>query len=94
MLVIAQIGHATTFGILHSVSIIFIHRHFPPEVAGQGQALYSAVCYGAGGAIGNLLSGWLWDHGGPGAPFVMAAVASSLAFLLVAMRFDVPAREA
>lgn len=93
LLVLAQIGHATTFGILHSVSIAFIHRHFPAEVAAQGQALYSAVCYGAGGAIGNLLSGWLWDHSGPGAPFIMAAAASALAFLLVAARLDLPARE-
>jgi PPP family 3-phenylpropionic acid transporter len=93
LLVIAQLGHATTFGILHSVSIAFIHRHFPAEVAGQGQALYSAVCYGAGGAIGNLLSGWLWDHGGPGSPFVMAAIASALAFLLVVTRLDPSVRE-
>lgn len=82
-----QIGHAATFAIVHSVSIQFVHKCFPASVAGQGQALYSAVSFGVGGAIGNLASGWLWEHGSPSGPFFMATVVSVVAMLVILIFF-------
>lgn len=87
LLLLVQLGHAATFGIIHSVSILFVHQRFPASVAGQGQALYSAVSFGAGGAVGNLMSGWLWEHGNHAGPFVMAAGASLLAMVIILTLF-------
>lgn len=87
LILLVQTGHAATFAILHSVSIQFVHQRFPASVAGQGQALYSAVSFGAGGAIGNIASGWLWEHGSPSGPFLMATVVSVLAMLIILFYF-------
>lgn len=87
LLLLVQLGHAATFAIVHSVSIQFVHERFPAAVAGQGQALYSAVSFGLGGAIGNLSSGWLWEHGNPAGPFLMAAAVSFVALLIILAYF-------
>ncbi len=39
-----------------------MRRHFGYAEQGQGQALYSAISFGLGGALGALGSGWLWDR--------------------------------
>lgn len=82
-LIVVQIGHAATFAIIHTVSIRFVHQRFPAAVASQGQALYSAVSFGVGGALGNLASGWLWQGGYLAGPFWMATLASILALVIV-----------
>jgi PPP family 3-phenylpropionic acid transporter len=38
--------------------------------------LYSSVSFGAGGAVGSLASGYLWQGIGPGLTFAAAAVAA------------------
>ncbi len=85
LLVVAQLLHAATFGLFHAAGIEFIRRSFPHGLAGQGQALYSGISFGAGGAVGAILSGVLWDSGAA-ATFLMASVATGLA-LLIAWRF-------
>jgi PPP family 3-phenylpropionic acid transporter len=85
VLVFAQCLHAATFGAFHAVSIELIRRNFPAALAGQGQAIYSGISFGAGGAIGAVLSGYLWQQN-PQLTFVLASVASGLACLL-AWRF-------
>lgn len=87
LVLLVQLGHAATFAIMHSVSIQFVHQRFPAAVAGQGQALYSAVSFGIGGATGNLASGWLWEHGSRSGPFLMAAAASFVALLIILAYF-------
>lgn len=93
LIVLVQLGHAATFAIIHSVSIQFVHQRFPAAVAGQGQALYSAVSFGAGGAMGNLCSGWLWEQGNESAVFLMAAAASFVAILILLVYFKPDLRE-
>lgn len=85
VLVFAQCLHAATFGAFHAVSIELIRRHFPAALAGQGQAIYSGISFGAGGAVGAVLSGYLWQQN-PQLSFLLASVASGLACLL-AWRF-------
>ena len=75
VLVLAQCLHAATFGSFHAAGIEFVRRHFGLANQGQGQALYSAISFGAGGALGALGSGWLWDHGQT-AVFVLASLAA------------------
>ena len=64
MILFAQCLHAASFGIFHAVAIHQIHRYFPGKLQGRGQALYSSVSFGAGGAIGALYSGWVWENYG------------------------------
>jgi PPP family 3-phenylpropionic acid transporter len=85
VLVFAQCLHAASFGAFHAVSIELIRRNFPAALAGQGQAIYSGISFGAGGAVGAVLSGYLWQQN-PQFTFLLASVASGLACLL-AWRF-------
>jgi MFS transporter, PPP family, 3-phenylpropionic acid transporter len=82
---VAQTLHAASFGLYHAVSIYLVHRLFTGSHQGRGQALYSSLSFGAGGAVGSLASGYLWRGIGPEAMFLLAAVASFTA-LIVAYR--------
>lgn len=79
---IAQLLHGATFGVFHAVSIHMVQKYFSPKTAGQGQALYSAISFGAGGAIGAYISGYIWDVWGGAATFYMAGAFAFLAFVL------------
>ncbi|WP_299977980.1 MFS transporter [uncultured Pseudoteredinibacter sp.] len=80
-LILLQCLHALTFGAAHAVSIEWVHRFFPNSSHGQGQALYTAMCFGAGGAIGAILCGYLWDIS-PFWCFAFCAAAAFIGFLL------------
>ncbi len=82
-LLLAQCLHAFSFGACHAVSVDYLRRFFPREHLGQGQAMYSAASFGAGGAAGALLGGLLWQGGGT-LTFNVAALVS-LGALVVAM---------
>ena len=82
----AQLLHAFTFGVFHSATISVVHRIFPGQLQGRGQALYSSLGYGAGGAVGTLASGYIWSSVGAVYAFVFAA-ALCLGAWLVAFRW-------
>jgi PPP family 3-phenylpropionic acid transporter len=71
---IAQLMHAATFGTFHAAGIHLVHHYFRGRHKGRGQALYSSVSFGAGGAFGSLLSGYAWEGIGPGLTFAAASV--------------------
>jgi PPP family 3-phenylpropionic acid transporter len=75
ILVVAQLLHAATFGSFHAASLAALHRVFPAASQARGQALFSSVSYGAGGAAGALLAGWAWETSGPALVFSLAALA-------------------
>jgi PPP family 3-phenylpropionic acid transporter len=81
MLIIAQLLHAATFGVYHGAAIQLIHRYFRGRHQGRGQALYSSLSFGAGGAVGALYSGYTWAVGGGVISFGAAAVVSAAALL-------------
>lgn len=81
-LIAVQLSHALTFGAYHAVAMHYVQRLFPPRLQGRGQALYNAVAYGAGGSIGSLSSGYLWEALSPEAVFLMAALVAMLGFWL------------
>lgn len=85
MLLFAQLLHAATFGTFHASSIHLVHHYFRGRHKGRGQALYSSVSFGAGGAVGSLASGYVWQGIGPGMTFAAAAV-TALVGALVAWR--------
>ncbi len=78
----AQVLHAASFGLYHAVSIELFHRLFRGRHQGRGQALYSSISFGAGGAVGSYLSGLVWDASSPQFIFNMAALAALLGFLI------------
>lgn len=82
VMLFAQLLHAASFGIYHAVAIHLIHKIFTGKHQGRGQALYSSLSFGAGGAVGALLSGYLWSGAGAGVTYLSAALLSGLAFLL------------
>lgn len=76
--VLTQLLHAITFGVHHSAVMALVHRWFEPGQQGRAQAMYVAIGYGLGGSSGGLVASWLWQHAGPEAAFVGAAVAAAL----------------
>lgn len=78
----AQCLHAFSFGAFHASAIEVVRRWFPRQQAGKAQAFYSAVGYGAGNALGALVSGALWLLS-PALPFYCAAVVCAVAVALV-----------
>jgi len=80
VVLIAQSLHAATFGSFHAAAMHLTHQYFVGRHQGRGQALYSSLSFGAGGAVGSLLSGFLWSDPGPAVTYSVAAGFSLLAF--------------
>lgn len=73
-LFMAQTLHMAGFGVFHAVAISLIHRYFPGRLQIRGQALYSSLGFGLGGAIGSLGAGWTWTRWGGGMTFWLATL--------------------
>ena len=83
ILIITQLLHAITFGVFHAVMVHLIHRFFSGAHQGRGQALYSSLSFGAGGALGAYLSGYSWDAWGADATFLIAGASAVLGIVLI-----------
>lgn len=79
ILLFAQVLHLASFGIYHAVAVTFVHRTFTGPLQGRGQALYSSLGFGAGGAAGSLVAGYTWTAISPAAIFVVAAGMTAVA---------------
>ena len=88
LLILAQLLHAATYGLFHASAIHIVHHIFPSALQGRGQALYSGVSYGLGGALGSLVSGYTWHQFGAAQSFYVSSilVTLGLVFSLYAMR--------
>jgi PPP family 3-phenylpropionic acid transporter len=91
MLFLAQLIHAFSFGVFHSVGISLVHEYFTGSHQGRGQALYSSISYGGGVAVGSVVSGLVWDQWGATVLFVFASCCTVVAMGIV-WRFIQPAR--
>ena len=89
LLAAAQLLHAATFGAFHAGCVAAVHRLFPGALAARGQALYSSIAYGLGGATGSLVAGWTWTALGPSASFMVSALFAALGAALVAWKVRV-----
>jgi PPP family 3-phenylpropionic acid transporter len=83
VLVVAQLLHAATFGAFHAASVAMVQRLFPAAAHARGQALFSSLAYGGGGAAGALLAGRAWEAGGPALTFSFAAGVAAVGATLV-----------
>lgn len=84
VIVAMQVLHAATFGCFHGAGVALTHRYFAGPHQSKGQALYSGVGFGAGGAVGGLASGMLWERVGGGWTFTGGALAAALALAVTA----------
>lgn len=91
-MVVAQLLHAASFGLYHGVAIQLVHQRFAAGHQGRGQALYSSASFGAGGAAGALMAGFLWSGLGASATWLVAAAVTAAAALLVWRYVEVPVR--
>ncbi|MEP3561435.1 MAG: MFS transporter [Marinobacter sp.] len=79
VLIVAQLLHAASYGVLHAVSVQYVQGFFGKHHHGQGQALYSGLTFGAGGALGAWMSGFLVDGFSTAAAFWGGAGAMAVA---------------
>ena len=79
VLLFAQLLHAASFGTFHAAAIAWVHQHFVGKNQARGQALYSSIGFGAGGVLGSLTSGYLWDNPGPTFTFILAGISTLIA---------------
>jgi PPP family 3-phenylpropionic acid transporter len=84
-LILAQTLHAASFGSFHAAGMQMVYKFFVGRHQHRGQAVYSTVAFGVGGAVGSYYSGHAWATLGPGPTFAIAAVTAALAFV-VALR--------
>lgn len=89
LIVFAQALHALSFGAYHSTAIQAVQRWFPVGCQGRGQALYSSLSFGAGGLLGGLLAGAIWEGGGGGTAYLVSAAIAILGGLLVTIGIGV-----
>ncbi|TNG02862.1 MAG: MFS transporter [Gammaproteobacteria bacterium] len=82
LMFIAQTFHAATFGMYHAIAIYLIHHYFTGKMQGRGQALYSSISFGAGGALGSLVSGYTWDMIGGTGTYVIASAGVFIAVII------------
>ncbi|HZN26790.1 MAG TPA: MFS transporter [Burkholderiales bacterium] len=82
-LLAAQVLHAATFGAFHAASIGYVHKMFKGRLQSRGQAIYGSVAFGVGGAIGGLVSGYVWDNWGAAPTFTLAAAAALAGMLIL-----------
>ena len=90
VLLFAQLLHAASYGALHAVSVQYIQGFFGKHHHGQGQALYSGLTFGAGGALGAWLSGFLVDGFSTSAAFWGGAMAMAIAVVITWRKLQPP----
>lgn len=83
LILFAQMLHALTFGAYHASSLGLVHQFFKGRHQARGQALFGSVSYGAGGVLGGLVSGPIWQHWGATALYTFSAGAALLGFMLM-----------
>lgn len=84
LILIAQALHAATFGAYHASSVGMVHEFFRGRHQSRGQALFGSLTYGAGGMLGGLISGPIWQHWGATALYTFSAGTALLGLLLMA----------
>jgi PPP family 3-phenylpropionic acid transporter len=83
LLLLAQVLHALTFGAYHAASVGLVHEFFRGRHQSKGQALFGSATYGAGGVLGGLASGPIWQHWGASTLYTFSAVMALLGLLIM-----------
>ena len=79
----AQMMHGATFGSYHAAAVSAMHRFVPGRLHARGQAVYTAVSFGAGGTLGGIFSGWAWDAMGAAWTFTASSAIAAIGLVLI-----------
>ena len=82
-----QLMHGLTFGLFWATAMDAMAGLVPPRLRATGQALFSAIVFGAGNAFGYQLAGRAYDAYGSAAPLFAWAAALELVALAFAAAF-------
>jgi PPP family 3-phenylpropionic acid transporter len=88
LLLLAQVLHAATFGAYHAASVGLVHEFFQGRHQSKGQALFGSLTYGAGGMLGGLASGPIWQHYGSTVVYSFSAGMALLGLLLITWKYS------
>ena len=81
-----QLLHALSFGVWWAAAVEAMRRSVPLQLRATGQALFSALVFGAGNAIGYGLAGAGYQRYGSATPlFAFAAAVESAALVFTAL---------
>lgn len=83
IIALMQCLHAFSFGAMHVASIQFVHNSFEQQNQGRAQALYSSMGFGAGGAVGAMLSGYVVSSQSYVSAFIYSGLICLMSALLV-----------
>lgn len=86
LLLLAQVLHAATFGAYHAASVGLVHELFQGRHQSKGQATFGSLTYGAGGMVGGLISGPVWQYYGASVLYSCSAGMALLGLLLMMWR--------
>jgi len=78
-----QLLHALSFGVFWGSAVESMQRIVPVRLRATGQALFSALVFGLGNALGYALSGAGYDRFGSAAPLYLVAAAAEVLPLLL-----------
>lgn len=90
IVLLAQLLHAATFGAFHAASVAAINGWFAGRHQARGQALYGSISFGAGGMMGGMLSGWLWDSLGAELTYSLSAIFAFVGMIILWRGWGLP----
>jgi PPP family 3-phenylpropionic acid transporter len=82
-MVLLQLLHGFTFGLFWGSAVAAMGEAVPARLRATGQALFTAVVFGAGNGLGYVLSGIGYDAVGVAPVFAWAGILEVLPFVLV-----------
>jgi PPP family 3-phenylpropionic acid transporter len=86
LLLIAQLMHAATFGAYHAASLGLVHDLFQGRHQSRGQAMFGSLTYGAGGMLGGLVSGPIWQYYGASVLYSCSAGMALVGLVLISCK--------
>lgn len=86
IIVFAQVLHAATYGAHHISAMMVIHHYFRGRHQAKGQAIYTCMAYGVGGALGAVSSGYTWDWLGADTTFLISAASAWVGLMLIMLK--------
>ncbi|MDD4928233.1 MAG: MFS transporter [Gallionella sp.] len=89
LLLVAQVLHAATFGAYHAASVGLVHELFQGRHQSKGQATFGSLTYGAGGMLGGIISGPIWQHYGASVLYSCSAAMALLGLFLMLWKQNV-----
>lgn len=84
--------HALTFASFYLGAMDYLEQQTLATLRTTGQGLFSAMTFGVGGTLGNLLSGWLFEPLGMATLYAVSAILAVIGTAVLAVSVS-PARE-